>query len=48
MDYVKKLINVYECLNADAAFIVLEIDNPKQYGTAEAMRLKAESCELNQ
>ena len=35
MDYLKKLLSVYERLNADAAFIVLEIENPKQYGIIE-------------
>ena len=35
MDYLKRLIDVYERLNADAAFIVLEIENPKQYGVIE-------------
>jgi UTP--glucose-1-phosphate uridylyltransferase len=32
MDYIKKLLSAYERLNADATFIVLEIENPKQYG----------------
>jgi UTP--glucose-1-phosphate uridylyltransferase len=35
MDYLKKLLDAYERLNADAAFIVLEIENPKQYGIVE-------------
>jgi UTP--glucose-1-phosphate uridylyltransferase len=35
MDYLKKLLNIYERFNADAAFIVLEIGNPKQYGIVE-------------
>jgi len=35
MDYIKKLLDAYERLNADAAFIVLEIENPKQYGIIE-------------
>jgi UTP--glucose-1-phosphate uridylyltransferase len=35
MDYIKKLLNAYERLNADAAFIVLEIENPRQYGIVE-------------
>ena len=35
MDYIKRLIDVYERFNADAAFIVLEIENPKQYGIIE-------------
>jgi UTP--glucose-1-phosphate uridylyltransferase len=32
MDYIKKLLSAYERLNAEAAFIVLEIENPRQYG----------------
>src|SRR5450756_1937309 len=35
MDYLKKLLDAYERLNADAAFIVLEIENPRQYGIVE-------------
>jgi len=35
MDYIKKLLGVYERFNADAAFIVLEIENPRQYGIIE-------------
>lgn len=35
MDYLQKLIDTYERFNADAAFIVLEIDNPEQYGIIE-------------
>ena len=35
MDYIKKLLNAYKRLNADAAFIALEIENPKQYGIVE-------------
>jgi UTP--glucose-1-phosphate uridylyltransferase len=35
MDYIKKLLGAYERVNADAAFIVLEIDNPRQYGIIE-------------
>jgi UTP--glucose-1-phosphate uridylyltransferase len=35
MDYLKKLLNVYERFKADAAFIVLEIENPRQYGIIE-------------
>lgn len=32
MDYIKKLIDAFMYLKADAAFLALEIDNPKQYG----------------
>jgi len=35
MDYVKKLLEGFERFNADAAFLVLEIDNPRQYGIVE-------------
>lgn len=35
MDYIKKLITAFERFNADAAFLVLEIENPKQYGIVE-------------
>ena len=35
MDYLKKLIDAFERLNADAAFLVLDIKNPKQYGIVE-------------
>jgi len=40
MDYLKKLLSVYERLNADAAFIVLEIENPKQYGIIEGVEVE--------
>ena len=35
MDYVKKLLEAFERCKADAAFLVLEIENPKQYGVVE-------------
>ena len=35
MDYIKRLLEAFERFNADAAFLVLEIDNPKQYGIVE-------------
>jgi UTP--glucose-1-phosphate uridylyltransferase len=35
MDYIKKLLAAYERFKADAAFIVLEIENPRQYGIIE-------------
>ena len=35
MDYIKKLLEAYEHFKADAAFIVLEIENPRQYGIIE-------------
>ena len=40
MDYIKKLVNAFERLKADAAFIVLEIDNPKQYGIVEGVEVE--------
>ena len=35
MDYIKKLLAAYDRFKADAAFIVLEIENPRQYGIIE-------------
>jgi UTP--glucose-1-phosphate uridylyltransferase len=35
MDYLKKLLDAYERFKADAAFIVLDIENPRQYGIVE-------------
>jgi UTP--glucose-1-phosphate uridylyltransferase len=35
MDYIEKLLDASERFKADATFIVLEIDNPKQYGIVE-------------
>lgn len=35
MDYLKKLLQAFKKFNADAAFLVLEIENPKQYGIVE-------------
>jgi UTP--glucose-1-phosphate uridylyltransferase len=35
MDYIKRLLAAFERFNADAAFLVLEIENPKQYGIVE-------------
>ncbi len=40
MDYVKKLLKAYERLEADAAFIVLEIENPKFYGIIEGTEVE--------
>jgi UTP--glucose-1-phosphate uridylyltransferase len=36
MDHIRLLLDAYEKLNADATFIVLEIENPRQYGIIEA------------
>lgn len=35
MDYLKKLLGAFERFKADAAFLVLEIENPTQYGIVE-------------
>jgi UTP--glucose-1-phosphate uridylyltransferase len=35
MDYLKRLLGAYEKYEADVAFLVLEIENPKQYGIVE-------------
>jgi len=41
MDYIKKLLDTYERFNADAAFIVLEIENPKHYGIVEGTEVES-------
>jgi UTP--glucose-1-phosphate uridylyltransferase len=40
MNHLKRLMDTYETLKADAAFIVLEIENPKQYGIIEGTEVK--------
>lgn len=40
MDYIKKLVNASEQLKADAAFLVLEVDNSKQYGIMEGQEIE--------
>ena len=40
MDYLKKLLEAFDRLKADAAFLVLEIDNPKQYGIVEGSEVE--------
>ena len=40
MDYLKKLIGAFEKFKADAAFLVLEIENPKQYGIVEGKEVE--------
>ena len=42
MDYIKKLLEAFERFNADAAFLVLEIENPKQYGIVEGDEVERE------
>jgi UTP--glucose-1-phosphate uridylyltransferase len=41
MDHIRLLLDTYERLNADAAFIVLEIENPREYGIIEAEEKEA-------
>ena len=40
MDYIKKLLEAFERFNADAAFLVLEIESPKQYGIVEGNEIE--------
>jgi UTP--glucose-1-phosphate uridylyltransferase len=47
MDYLRKLIDVYERFNADAAFIVLEIENPNQYGIIEGEEVESGIIKVN-
>jgi UTP--glucose-1-phosphate uridylyltransferase len=35
MDYIKRLLDTYEKFDADATFIMLEIEKPKKYGVIE-------------
>jgi UTP--glucose-1-phosphate uridylyltransferase len=35
MDYLKRLLEAFERFKADAAFLMLEIENPKEYGIVE-------------
>ena len=42
MDYLKKLLETFERFSADAAFLVLEIENPKQYGIVEGDEVEKE------
>jgi UTP--glucose-1-phosphate uridylyltransferase len=41
-EHLKLLIKVYEQFNADAAFIVQEINDPRQYGVIEAEEIEKE------
>ena len=41
MAYLRKLLVAYERLKADAAFIVLEIENPREYGIIEGDEVEA-------
>jgi UTP--glucose-1-phosphate uridylyltransferase len=40
MDYAKKLVSAFDRLHADAAFLTLEIENPKQYGIVEGEEIE--------
>jgi UTP--glucose-1-phosphate uridylyltransferase len=40
MDYVKRLLETFEQFQADAAFIVLEIEDPRQYGIVEGTEIE--------
>ena len=40
INYLKPLLDVSERFKADAAFLVLEIDNPKQYGIIEGKEVE--------
>jgi UTP--glucose-1-phosphate uridylyltransferase len=40
MEHINRLIGTYERLNADAAFIVQEIENPVQFGIIEATEVE--------
>jgi len=40
MDYIKKLISAFERFKADAAFLTLEIENPRQYGIVEGREVE--------
>jgi UTP--glucose-1-phosphate uridylyltransferase len=40
MDYIKELLNAYEKFNADAAFITMEIESPKQYGVIDGNEIE--------
>ena len=40
MDYAKKLLDNFQRFKADATFLVMEIDNPKQYGIVEGEEIE--------
>jgi len=40
MEHINRLTNAYKSFKADAAFVVQEIENPKQYGVIEAKEVK--------
>jgi UTP--glucose-1-phosphate uridylyltransferase len=40
MDYLRKLIEGFECQDADAAFLSHELENPRQYGVIEGREIE--------
>jgi UTP--glucose-1-phosphate uridylyltransferase len=40
-EHIKLLVNTYERLNADAAFIVQETENPRQFGIIEGQEIES-------
>ena len=47
MDYLKKLIETFNRFSADAAFLVIEIENPKQYGIVEGEEIEPGIIKVN-
>ena len=47
MDYLKKLIETFNRFSADAAFLVIEIENPKQYGIVEGEEIESGIIKVN-
>ncbi len=47
MDYIERLLLAYERLKADAAFIVLEIERPRQYGIIEGTEIEPGVFKVN-
>jgi UTP--glucose-1-phosphate uridylyltransferase len=47
VEHINRLINTYERLNADAAFIVQEIENPRQFGIIEADEVESGVYRVN-
>lgn len=47
MDYIKKLLTVHERFEADVTFLVLEIENPTQYGIIEGIEVEQGVVKVN-
>jgi UTP--glucose-1-phosphate uridylyltransferase len=47
VEHINRLISTYERLNADAAFIVQEIENPRQFGIVEADEVESGVYRVN-